>query len=164
MGTEAGYENIAWNIKKIWFKKERVIDSLWRLVVCVKKRGGGGVIRHSVWLVTHHCHKPLPESIFQGRYTLIEKAWIRIRCFLSECTKEMMWLRLSPIKNRMVDGWKWQLKQVLYCYCSISNARFLLWLNCRCLMHAHLLLFSLSTICTPIEVVRVGQLPKWLKK
>ena len=63
----------------------------------------------------------------------------------------------------MVDAWKWQLKQVLYCYCFISNARYLLWLNCHCLMHS-LLLFSLSTICTPIEVVGVGQPPKWFKK
>ena len=37
----------------------------------------------------------------------------------------------------MVDGWKWQLKQVLYCYCFISNARFFLWLNCHCLMHSY---------------------------
>ena len=32
------------------------------------------------------------------------------------------------------------------------------------LFDAQLLLFSLSTICTPIEVVGVGQPPKWIKK
>ena len=32
------------------------------------------------------------------------------------------------------------------------------------LFNAQLLLFSLSTICTPIEVVGVGQPPKWIKK
>ena len=32
------------------------------------------------------------------------------------------------------------------------------------LFDAQLLLFSLSTICTPIEVVGVGQPPKWFKK
>ena len=63
----------------------------------------------------------------------------------------------------MVDGWKWQLKQVLYCYCFISQCTVLVVVELS-LFDAQLLLFSLSTICTPIEVVGVGQPPKWFKK